>query len=184
MNQMASLDVYERLGVAPDMIADQSVVLTHEQRDRGRLRLQSEKGVEVRVFLERGKPLLLGEKLRSQCGKIIEVKGAEEEVTYAHCHDWFTFSRACYHLGNRHVKMQIGELWLQMTPDHVLEEMLQLLGLTVERRQAVLVPESGAYSQGLGLGHTHSHSHNHDHAHSGATHNHSHEHEHGSSHSH
>ncbi len=60
--------------------------------------------------------------------------------------------RACYHLGNRHVKLQVGERWLRMQPDHVLEEMLELLGLTLTHQETVFVPESGAYSNG---GHHH-----------------------------
>ncbi len=179
MNQIPSLDVYERLGIDHQQVADEVVVLTQEQRDRGRLRLQALSGAEVRLFLERGKPLLVGEKLRSQCGKLVEVQGAEEEVTFASCDDWYTFTRGCYHLGNRHVKLQIGERWLQMTPDHVLEEMLQLLGLQTERRVAVFVPESGAYSGGHSHGHSHAHSHSHDHAHE-----HGHAHDHTPDHSH
>ncbi|MDO6806588.1 hypothetical protein Q4595_29285, partial [Wenyingzhuangia sp. 1_MG-2023] len=81
------------------------VCLTHEQRDRGRLRLVSTDGEEVRVFLERGKPLLVGEFLKTQCGKIVQIDGAVEAVAEATCDDWRTFSRACYHLGNRHVKL-------------------------------------------------------------------------------
>jgi len=62
------------------------------------------------------------------------------------------FSRACYHLGNRHVKVEIGERWLRMLPDHVLENMLKLQGLTLQREIAVFQPEAGAYS-GLAIHH-------------------------------
>ncbi|WP_439135439.1 urease accessory protein UreE [Pseudomaricurvus sp.] len=142
------MDIYERLGLMPDTQHDEVIVLTQEQRDKGRLKTTSTAGVEVRVFLERGKPLLVGEILKADCGKYVQVQGAVEPVTRAECDDWHTFSRACYHLGNRHVKLQVGDRWLQMTQDHVLEEMLILLGLTVEHVEAVFVPESGAYSHG------------------------------------
>ncbi|NIB42835.1 urease accessory protein UreE [Pseudomaricurvus alkylphenolicus] len=142
------MDVYQRLGVQTATSFDDVIVLTQEQRDKGRLKAEAKSGAEVRIFLERGKPLQVGELLQSDCGKQILIEGAEEEVTYAECDDWHTFARACYHLGNRHVKLQVGERWLQMTPDHVLEEMLEGLGLTVSRRRAVFVPESGAYSHG------------------------------------
>lgn len=142
------LEVYERLGTHCHHDADSTVVLTHEQRDRGRLRLTSNTGEEVRVFLERGKPLLVGEFLKTDCGRYVEVEGAIEDVAYARCDDWRMFSRACYHLGNRHVKLEVGERWLRIKPDHVLEEMLVQLGLVVSHEEAVFVPESGAYSHG------------------------------------
>ncbi|WP_255873690.1 urease accessory protein UreE [Microbulbifer elongatus] len=175
-----TLEIFRRLGIKPELSADYRVILDHLQRDRGRLRVFADDGSEVRIFLERGKPLLVGEILQSECGKTIEVIGAEEPVTTARSDDWVTFSRACYHLGNRHVKLQISDSvedrWLRITPDHVLEEMLELLGLKLTREQAVLVPESGAYSGG----HSHSHSHSHGHEESG----HGHHHHHGEQHEH
>ena len=148
------LEVFERLGLHCHEPVDESVVLEHDQRDKGRLRLVSEAGTEIRLFLERGKPLLVGEYLKSTCGKIVQVKGAVEPVAHASCEDWHTFARACYHLGNRHVKLQVGERWLRIKPDYVLQEMLHLLGLVVTHEQGVFEPESGAYSQG---GHHHGH---------------------------
>ena len=136
------------VGCDQDHAADAVVILSHEQRDRGRLRLTSESGEEVRVFLERGKPLLVGEFLKTQCGRYVKVEGAVETVAHASCDDWHTFARACYHLGNRHVKIEVGERWLRIKPDHVLEEMLVLLGLVVSHEEKVFVPESGAYSHG------------------------------------
>lgn len=144
-------DVYQRH--VESQAADMHIVLTHEQRSRGRLRTQNERGEEVRIFLERGEPLQLGEVLRTECGRQIRVEGAIEDVMTATCEDWQLFSRACYHLGNRHVKIQVGERWLRIVPDHVLEDMLLQLGLTVQREQQVFDPESGAYAQGHGHHH-------------------------------
>ncbi len=142
------LEVYERLGMHCHEPVDETVTLGHEQRDKGRLRVVSDSGTEVRLFLERGKPLQVGEYLKTECGKIIQVSGAIEAVAHASCEDWHTFSRACYHMGNRHVKLQVGDRWLRFKPDHVLEEMVHLLGLLVSHENAVFVPESGAYSHG------------------------------------
>lgn len=142
------LEVYERLGIHCHQPVSDRVILTYEQRDRGRLRLQSEQGSEVRVFLDRGKPLQVGEYLKTTCGRYLLVAGAVEEVTHAWCEDWQTFARACYHLGNRHVRIQVGERWLRIKPDHVLEEMLELLGLQLEHQEQVFMPESGAYAHG------------------------------------
>ncbi|MGH1484854.1 MAG: urease accessory protein UreE [Cellvibrionaceae bacterium] len=150
------VEVYERLNHTHDPIDDQ-VVLDHDIRQKGRFKIISKKGTEVRVFLERGKTLEVGEYLKTECGKVIEITGAEEKVIQASCDDWETFSKACYHLGNRHVKIQVGERWLRIKPDYVLEEMLALLGLSLENETAVFLPESGAYSKG--------HSHHHDDGH-------------------
>ncbi len=150
------LEVYERLGLHCHEPVAETIVLEYDQRNKGRLRLESESGTEVRVFLERGKPLLVGEFLKAECGKIVQVKGAEEPAAHASCDDWQTFSRACYHLGNRHVKVQVGERWLRIKPDYVLEEMVHLLGLVVSHENKVFEPESGAYSQ---AGHSHGHEH-------------------------
>ncbi|BFM08022.1 urease accessory protein UreE [Halioxenophilus aromaticivorans] len=145
-------EVYQRLGTHCHEPVDAEVVLDHEQRTKGRLKTITADGQEVRIFLERGKPLLVGEYLRTHCGKTLRVAGATEPVAKAHCDDWLTFAKACYHLGNRHVKMQVGERWLRITPDHVLEELLQLLGLTIIHEEAVFVHENGAYG---GHGHAH-----------------------------
>lgn len=146
------LEIYERLGTEGNYPVDARVILTHEQRDRGRLRVFAPDGEEVRIFLTRGTPLKVGETLRAQCGRYVLVEGAIEAVAVARCEDWSLFARACYHLGNRHVKVQVGERLLRILPDHVLEEMLQQLGLSVQHSQHVFVPESGAYAHG---GHAH-----------------------------
>jgi urease accessory protein len=146
------LQVFERLGTIEGYTIDTHVVLSHDQRDRGRLRAETSEGREVRIFLERGSPLQIGEVLRTECGKHLAVEGAYEDVAMASCYDWATFSRACYHLGNRHVKVQIGDRWLRILRDHVLEEMLRQLGLYIAYERNIFVPEQGAYGNG---GHSH-----------------------------
>jgi len=149
-------EVYERMDHVHDIAIDDRLELDHLQREKGRFKAISQSGAEVRVFLDRGHTLQIGEILKSQCGQHITVIGAEEPVVTARCDDWEIFSRACYHLGNRHVKLQVGKKWLRITPDHVLEELLTGLGLSTQREVAVFLPESGAYSSSS---HVHSHSH-------------------------
>lgn len=98
------------------------------------------------MFLERGKSLAIGTVLRSRCNRLVEIKGAQEQVALAHAADWLIFSEACYHLGNRHVRLQLGEKWLCIKPDHVLEDMLKQLGLSVEHSRLVFDPVHGAYA--------------------------------------
>ena len=157
-------EVYERIAHTHDPI-DDKVVLDSDIREKGRFKSISEQGIEVRVFLERGKTLAIGEVLKTECGKLITIVGAKEDVLKASCSDWETFSKACYHLGNRHVKIQVGERWLRIKPDYVLEEMLERLGLTIEKEQAVFMPESGAYAGGHSHSHGHSHGHSQGHSH-------------------
>ena len=105
-------------------------------------------------MLERGSVLRHGELLRAENGLVVEVRAANEEVAVISTEDSFLLARACYHLGNRHVPLQIGKGWLRIQRDHVLEEMVESLGLLVKHELAPFEPESGAYS-----GHsTHSHS--------------------------
>ena len=138
-------EIYERHGVDTQSPVDDGIELSHEQREKGRIKSASSTGKEVRIFLSRGKPLAINEILSTKCGRKIRVLGQVESVAHAQCDDWETFSKACYHLGNRHVKIQVGEKWLRILPDHVLEDMLKKLGLSVIYEEAVFEPESGAY---------------------------------------
>ncbi len=150
------IEVYERLPAAPSERIHDQLVLDHLQREKGRLRALSSGGLDVGIFLKRGQTLRVGEMLRSRCGKYLVVAGAEEEVLRAEADDWLDFSRACYHLGNRHTKVQVGERWLRIARDHVLGEMLRDLGLRTVEERAVFIPEPGAYA-GRGHGHHHAH---------------------------
>lgn len=154
-------EVYQRLDPQHGEVIDDTLVLNYDQREKGRFKAFADSGKEVRVFLERGLTLKIGEVLRSDCGKNIAVAGAEEDVAVACCDDWDNFSRACYHLGNRHVKIQVGERWLRIKPDYVLEDMLKQLGLSVEHERVVFVPEAGAYSQSATQGQSTNHGHHH-----------------------
>ncbi len=132
-----------------------SVTLPYHMRQKGRFRTISDLGREVGIFLPRGEVLREGEILLTECGKALQVKSETESVVTCRCDDWLVFSKACYHLGNRHVPLQVGELWLRFQPDHVLEEMVIQLGLTVHPEQASFDPENGAYKSG----HAHAHAH-------------------------
>lgn len=148
------LEIHERLPHLEPGCDTEELVLDHRQREKGRFKTFLADGTEVRVFLARGKVLPIGQGLRSACGRRLVVAGATEPVTLARSADWSLFARACYHLGNRHVRVQVGERWLRMARDHVLEEMLVKLGLDVIHQEAVFEPEAGAYD---GSAHSHQH---------------------------
>jgi urease accessory protein len=144
---------------------DARLVLPFEVRSRSRFRAQLVGGEEVGVILERGQILRGGDQLLAPDGRVIEIAAAPETVSIVRTSDLRWLARAAYHLGNRHVALQIGEGWLRYSHDHVLDEMLHGLGLKVTVEQAPFEPEAGAYHSGgdsahnHGSGHTHSHDH-------------------------
>ncbi|ABM04697.1 UreE urease accessory domain protein [Psychromonas ingrahamii 37] len=150
------LQVFERLDHTHDEISD-SITLDQDTRKKSRIKSVTDKGANIGIFVERGHPLLVGEILKTECGLLIEVKGKAEDVSTAVANDWLNFSKVCYHLGNRHTTLQIGELWVRFKPDHVLEQLAENYGLSVNSIPAVFEPENGAYGV-----RSHGHSHAHD----------------------
>lgn len=140
-------EIYERVNLEKPTLIDEVLPLDHGLREKGRFKCVSESGKEVRVFLQRGQTLQIGEVLKTQCGKHISVKGALESCCIASTEDWLSFAKACYHLGNRHVKVEINDKQLKFVRDHVLEDMLLQLGLSLAFEEAVFSPESGAYAK-------------------------------------
>jgi urease accessory protein len=149
--------------------ADAQLVLPFELRSRSRFRAQLVGGEEVGVILARGQILRGGDLLLAADGRVIEVGAAAETVSTVHSGEPRALARAAYHLGNRHVALQIGAGWLRYSHDHVLDEMLQGLGLKVTVEQAPFEPEAGAYHADAHAdaegGHSHSHGHHHTHSH-------------------
>ncbi len=142
--------------------ADGRLTLPIEQRVRSRLRAKLDDGRDVGLFLPRGSLLRSGDFLGSDDGLVIEVVAAAETVSTIHCDDPTLLARAAYHLGNRHIPLQVEKGWLRYQHDHVLDDMLLQMGLALVVEQAPFEPEAGAYQQAA-EGHHHSHSHNHSH---------------------
>jgi urease accessory protein len=137
--------------------ADARLVLPFELRSKSRLRTVIDTGEEVAILLERGSILRGAEKLLADDGRVVEVVAAEEMVSTVRADDPWQLARISYHLGNRHVALQIGDGWLRYQHDHVLDEMVRGLGSQVEVEQAPFEPEAGAYG-------SHAHGHSSDHA--------------------
>ena len=130
-----------------------NLVLPYELRIRGRLRATTETNLDVGLFLDRGPVLRDGDLLEAKSGEIIRIRAAEERVVTARIETGLPLARLCYHLGNRHVALQVGDGWLRLLDDYVLRDMLLQLGASVEHIEAPFQPEHGAY----GGGHHHSH---------------------------
>lgn len=125
---------------------DDSVLLPFELRQRARLRTVSQGGRDVGIFLDqRGGLLRGGDLLCSECGLVFEVLAEDEPLMEVRSGDALVLARLAYHLGNRHVHVQIGSGWLRTPEDYVLRDMLVQLGAEVNAVRAPFDAESGAY---------------------------------------
>ena len=146
------------------------IELTFDDRQKSRHRGQTTCGQTVGWFIERGHVLTDGNLLGCTSGDYVEVVSAPESVSTVYVkpdaeNPALDLTRAAYHLGNRHVPLQITETFLRYQHDHVLDEMVIGLGLLVESEQAPFQPEPGAYSGGHSHGHSHGEGHSHSHEH-------------------
>ncbi|UZD66720.1 urease accessory protein UreE [Marinobacter sp. AN1] len=174
------LELTQRIEPMEQAEIHDTLTLPLELRIRGRLRATTDTGHDVGLFLDRGPVLRDGDCLQANTGEIIRVKAADEPVVTAHIDAGLPLAKLCYHLGNRHVQLSIcmegpGRGWVRFPPDHVLEELAERLGATLEHHRAPFDPEPGAYDKAGRDGHNHGHSHGHNHDHS---------HEHDHSHAH
>ncbi len=135
---------------------DGYLTLPIEQRMRSRLRVKLDDGREAGLFLPRGNLLRSGDQLGNESVIVIEIIAAAEKVTTVYCTEPAVLARAAYHLGNRHIALQVEDGWLRFQYDHVLNGMLQQMGLVPVVEQAPFEPEAGAYQQ---IADTHTHGH-------------------------
>jgi len=132
-----------------------TLTLPFEKRQICRQRVMLDNGDEASLIVERGTVLRDGDWLATEEGHLIQVRAAEETVSTLYTEDCRQLARAAYHLGNRHVSLEVQSGRLRYLHDHVLDHMVHELGLKVVVEVAPFEPESGAY----GHGHGHSHSH-------------------------
>jgi urease accessory protein len=146
-----------RVTVAPEH--NPTISLTSEQRARARMRAVLSDGREAGILLPRGAPLRDGDGLGSADGLAVRVCAAPEILSRVESDDALALARVCYHLGNRHVALQIEPHRLSWLHDHVLDAMVEGLGLRVQRVTAPFEPETGAYGGHGSHGHV---AHHHD----------------------
>ncbi|ROH86172.1 urease accessory protein UreE [Pseudomethylobacillus aquaticus] len=127
---------------------DDAVALPFDLRQKSRLRLTLRSGREAALFVARGTILRGGDLLRAEDGMIVEVQAAPQAVMDVYADSAQALTCAAYHLGNRHVPLQVGPDWLRLEQDHVLKDMLHGLGVQVRDWQAPFEPEAGAYGSG------------------------------------
>jgi len=149
-------------------------------RQKSRFDATDSQGRALGIFLPRGTVVRGGDVLVCEDGSMVRVIAAPQPVLrITHCTEHgspFDLLRAAYHLGNRHVPIELRPDHLQIEPDHVLADMLRAMHLIVNEVSAPFEPEGGAYGQQAAPGHAHHH-HGHTHA-PGHQHDHDHKHEH------
>jgi len=122
--------------------------LAFERRQKSRLHARLESGEDVALALPRGEILRGGDLVVAADGRVFDVVAEPEQVLNVACATPAALARAAYHLGNRHVAVEVGEGYLRIAADHVLEDMLTGLGAIVTALEAPFEPEAGAYAAG------------------------------------
>jgi len=170
-------------GLAPVLLKRAtSITLDWDVRQKSRFESTDSAGRQVGVFLQRGQVVRGGDVLVGEDGSLLRVQAAPQAVLrITHCTTHgtpFDLTRAAYHLGNRHVPIELQPDHLKIEPDHVLADMLRAMHLIVHEVQDSFEPENGAYGEhGGGHQHGHGESHTHGHGLTGQAHKH-HDHEH------
>lgn len=168
-------------GLAPVLLKRAArVALDWDTRSKSRFDATDSTGRRLGVFLPRGSVVRGGDVLVAEDGSLVVVEAAPQpllQVRPCATHGSpFDLLRAAYHLGNRHVALELQPQCLQLEPDPVLADLLRAMHLDVAEVQAPFEPEGGAYGgHGHSHGHAHGHAHGHDHQH---PHEHKHEHRH------
>jgi len=144
-------------GLAPVLVKRASTLeLDWDVRQKSRFDATDSLGRPLGVFLPRGTLVRGGDVLLAEDGSMVRVIAAPQAVlriTPCTSHGTpFDLTRAAYHLGNRHVRIELKPDHLKIEPDHVLADMLRAMHLTVDEVQEAFEPEGGAYSAG---GHAH-----------------------------
>lgn len=161
-------------GLAPVLLKRAPTVeLDWDIRQKSRFDATLSDGRPLAVFLPRGSVVRGGDVLVTADGELVRVLAAPQPVLrITPCPDHpvadqaFDLMRAAYHLGNRHVPIELRADHLKIEPDHVLADMLRAMHLTVVEVSEGFEPEGGAYGgHGAHGGHGHSHEHGHDHGH-------------------
>ena len=172
-------------GLAPVLLKRAATVeLDWDVRQKSRFAATDSAGRELGIFLPRGTLVRGGDVLVAEDGSMVRVIAALQPVlVITHCKNHgtpFDLTRAAYHLGNRHVPIELQPDHLKIEPDHVLADMLRAMHMIVTEQNLAFEPEGGAYAAGHGGGHSHGgHGHDHHHGHDhGHTHDHGHNHDH------
>ncbi|MGK7872533.1 MAG: urease accessory protein UreE [Xenococcaceae cyanobacterium] len=135
----------QRLPQASDISVSFTLSLTAEERTRSRHRFETPNSQALFLRLPRGTVLRDGDLLQSETGDVVRIAAKPEPVLTVTAKNPLDLLRAAYHLGNRHVPLEIAPTYLRLSSDSVLKEMLEQLGVEVTDEVLPFQPEIGAY---------------------------------------
>jgi urease accessory protein len=142
----SGITLTQRSPADPTVGTQYTLSLTAEDRTRSRHFFPTDEGTGVYLRLQRGTVLQHGDLLASESGDcLVRVVAKAEPVLTVRADHPLHLLRAAYHLGNRHVALEVRETYLRLSPDPVLKAMLEQLGLQVTEEVAPFQPEAGAY---------------------------------------
>ena len=146
------LTLTQRLPANADAVVSHTLSLTAEERTRSNYRFETEAGQVLLLRLPRGTVLRDRDLLQSENDILVRIIAKPEPVLTVTARNPLELLRAAYHLGNRHVALEITPTYLRLSADSVLQEMLEHLGLEVTAEITPFEPEIGAYGHHLGAG--------------------------------
>ena len=167
-----------------------TVLLDSTERHRRRATMTCVRGLEFLLDLPDAIMLRTGDAIMLDDGRLVEVLGKPEPLAEIRVRDPLQLAHVAWHLGNRHLPVQIFETKIRIRRDHVIEDMVRGLGAKVALIEAAFDPEGGAYAQPETHAHHHGHQHGHEHKHGDDCgcdhdhHHHGHGHDHGHGHKH
>ena len=141
------------------------VRLDFDLRHRRRITMHTDSGTQLLLDLPRTAHLRDGDGLECEDGSVIRVEATAEPLIEITSADAAGLARLAWHLGNRHLPVQVLHGALRIRQDHVIAAMIEALGGMIRHLGAPFDPESGAYSAGAPSHHDHDHDHEHDHRH-------------------
>ena len=186
---LRATSVVRKAAVKADRVVD-TLTLDHDDRNRRRLALKADGGLDILLDLDKATALADGDAVKLEDGRLVQVKAAPQSLLEIRAENPLRLMRVAWHIGNRHTPAEIAADAIYIENDHVLAEMVRGQGCTMALVERPFQPERGAYDHGddCGCGHDHHHEHHHhghhhhDHDHHG--HEHGHAHEHGQAHEH
>ncbi|MGL4728060.1 MAG: urease accessory protein UreE [Bosea sp. (in: a-proteobacteria)] len=180
---LRATSIVRKAAVKADKIID-IVTLDHDDRQKRRVALKGEKGIDLLLDLDKTTMIGDGDALKLEDGRLVAVRAAPEKLLKITAESALRLTRIAWHIGNRHTPAEIGTDAIYIGADHVLAEMVRGQGGLAEEIWRPFAPERGAYDH---AGHEHgSHDHGHDHGHHNhGSHDHGHDdHKHDHSHGH
>jgi len=184
---LRATSILRKAAVKADRVTD-TVTLDHEGRNRRRIALRGDAGLDFLLDLDKATVLNDGDAVKLEDGRLVQVKAAAQRLLEIRAENPLRLMRLAWHIGNRHTPAEIGADAIYIEEDHVLAEMVRGQGGTALPVERAFHPERGAYEYECGHdhgqhGHAHSH-HDHAHVHAHADHGHAHSHAHSESHAH